>query len=83
MLPESEVGVTGKLDRVADTSVAQRLRVALDLYQFGEEMQRSRLRRERPDATEEELKASVRAWRCSRPGAPQGDAAGRSARRFT
>lgn len=74
---------SSKLDRVADSGVAQRLRVALDLYQFGEQMQRSRLRRERPDATEEELEARVRAWRCSRPGAPQGDAAGRPARRFT
>lgn len=40
---------------------------ALDLYQFDEQMQRSRLRRERPGASEKELDAAVRAWCCARP----------------
>jgi len=52
------------------------------MYETGEQMQRMRLRRLRPSATDAEIEAAVRAWRISRPGAPTGDAAGRTSHRF-
>jgi len=67
---------------VADGRVAQRFRVALDMYEFGERMARSGLRRRHPDATEEQIEQMLREWRTARPGAPGGDAAGRPSRRF-
>lgn len=67
---------------MADRDVARRLRVALDMYEFAERMQRARLRRLNPDATDEDVEAEVRAWRLRRPGAPLGDAAGRPSYRF-
>ena len=67
---------------MADTEVEQRFRLALDMYEFGERMQRSRLRRHYPQAAGEQIDAMLRAWRESRPGAPHGDAAGRPSDRF-
>jgi hypothetical protein len=65
-----------------DSQAAQRLRLALDMYEFGERAQRSRLRRRRPDAPDSEIEAEMRAWRESRPGAPGGDATGKPSRRI-
>jgi hypothetical protein len=56
--------------------------MALDMYEFGERMQRARLRRERPDATEGEITAAIQEWLLERPGAPFGDAVGRPSNRF-
>jgi hypothetical protein len=67
---------------VANPKTARRLRVALDMYEFGERMERARLRREEPDATDDEIEQEVRAWRLRRPGAPAGDAVGRPSHRF-
>ncbi|MGH8776344.1 MAG: hypothetical protein ACRDWI_14665 [Jiangellaceae bacterium] len=67
---------------MTDRGVARRLRVALDMYEFGEQMQRARLRRDNPDASADEIESEIRAWRLRRPGAPLGDAVGRSSRRF-
>jgi hypothetical protein len=67
---------------VRPTREAQRFRLALDMYEFGEQMVRTRLRRSDPTATDEEIEAKVRAWRVARPGAPHGDAVGRPSRRF-
>lgn len=62
---------------------AQRLRLALDLYEVGERMLRQRLRRERPDATPGEVEAEIAAWLRRRPGAEHGDHPGpRSTRRL-
>ena len=36
-------------------AVAARLRMALDLYELGESMRRAQLRREHPDATDQEI----------------------------
>jgi hypothetical protein len=52
------------------------MRTALDLFELGENMLRQRLRRERPQASEEEIEEAVRVWRTSRPGAELGDAPG-------
>lgn len=75
-------GFRSRLDTMSKIATARRLQVALEMYQFAEDMQRARLRRQRPDASEQEIEASLRAWRCSRPGAPHGDAAGRPSGRF-
>ncbi len=72
-----------KLCPVADVKVAQRFRLALEMYEFGERMHRASLRRRHPDASESEIAAMLRAWRQSRPGAPSGDADGVASRRFT
>lgn len=59
-----------------------RFRLALDMYEFGERMARSALRRRHPNASEEQIMQMLRDWRQARPGAPSGDAAGRPSRRF-
>jgi hypothetical protein len=66
-----------------DESAGDRLRIALDMYELGENMQRARLRRERPTATETEIEAAIEGWLSTRPDAPLGDAFGRPANRFT
>lgn len=63
-----------------DESPAERLRIALDLFNFGVDMMLQKLRREIPDATEEELQARLVDWLQDRPGAEHGDAAGRPGR---
>jgi hypothetical protein len=53
------------------------------MYEVGEQMQRMRLRRERPDADVADIEAAVDMWRMTRPGAEAGDSAGRTSTRFT
>ncbi|MPZ29162.1 MAG: hypothetical protein GEV12_22905 [Micromonosporaceae bacterium] len=65
------------------SAAVQRLRLALDLYEVGEGMQRQRLRRQMPDATEAQIAAEVAAWRLRRPGAEHGDCPGSPSPRFT
>ena len=67
---------------MADELVARRFRMALDMYEFGERLARSGLRRRNPDATEEQIARMLREWRVARTGAPSGDATGRPSRRF-
>lgn len=57
--------------------VAERFRVALELYELGEQMLRQKLRRQRPEADEAEIDEQVSAWLRRRPGAELGDAEGR------
>jgi hypothetical protein len=57
--------------------LAARLRTALDLCELGESIRRAQLRREHPDATDEEIEALLVAWLQTRPGAEHGDAWGR------
>jgi hypothetical protein len=64
------------------TSAAKRLRLALDMYELGEKLQQQRLKRTRPNADDAEIAEEVRAWRCRRPGAQNGDCPGPPARRF-
>jgi hypothetical protein len=58
---------------------AHRLRIALELFQAGEEMMRQTLRRRHPDLGETEIEARLVAWLRERPGAELGDAPGRPA----
>jgi hypothetical protein len=67
---------------VLNESTADRLRLALDMYELGEHMQRARLRRDRPAAADEEIEAAIQRWLLSRPDAPFGDAVGRASHRF-
>jgi hypothetical protein len=67
---------------VNDSPIAKRLRIALDMFEFGEQMQRARLRRLHPDATDDDIEAAIASWLMSRPGAPLGDAIGRPSHRF-
>lgn len=67
---------------MADTQVARKFRLALDMYEFGERMARSALRRRHPKATDEQIGQMLGDWRQTRPGAPAGDAVGRPSRRF-
>jgi hypothetical protein len=67
---------------VNDPAAAERLRLALDMYEFGERLERARLRRTHPDESEDEIEAEVRAWLRRRPGAEHGDFPGPPSRRF-
>jgi hypothetical protein len=65
---------------VADDSpdvLAARLRTALDLSAMGTSIRRAQLRREHPEATDDEIEALLVAWLETRPGAEHGDAWGR------
>lgn len=59
------------------TTPAERLRVALDLFEVGVQMMRARLTREHPDWTPEQVQAGVNTWLHDRPGAEFGDCPGR------
>lgn len=56
---------------------ADRLRIALDLFELGVTMMRQKLRREAPEATEQEIEERLKTWLEERPGAEHGDAEGR------
>jgi hypothetical protein len=58
-------------------ALAARLRMAFDLCELGESMRRAQLRREHPDATDEEIESLLVAWLQTRPGAEHGDSWGR------
>lgn len=62
---------------MSDLSPAEKFRIALDMYEVGEQMQEMRLRRESPSSTPDEIRAALDTWRLSRPSAPYGDAVGR------
>ena len=59
---------------MGDSPAAARLRLALDIYAFGEQMERTRLRRLDRGATDAEIDAAISAWLRTRPDAPVGDA---------
>ena len=52
---------------------ATSLALAFQLLDMALRMQAQRYRREHPDATDDEVKAFVKAWLSDRPGAPDGD----------
>lgn len=63
-------------------AAARRLRIAIDMYEVGERMQRQRLRRLHPGATDAQIEAKLAAWRQRRPGAEFGDCPGTPSTRF-
>ena len=68
-----------EIENTSPETPAQRLRIALDLFEFGTDMMRQKLRRETPDATQDEIQARLVAWLQERPGAELGDGVGRPA----
>ena len=52
--------------------LSERLRVTLDLVEFGFEMKRASLRRQFPAASDEELSLRLTAWAGDRPGDGEG-----------
>jgi len=56
---------------------ASRFRLALDLFDTGEAMMRQRIRRLHPDWTSAQIESRLVRWLHERPGAEDGDAAGR------
>lgn len=56
---------------------AERLRIALDMFELGEQLMRTRLRREHPDFDDEQLAMARQRWLHERPGAEFGDYPGR------
>ncbi len=62
---------------IRDPEVLKRMELAFDLYRVAEEMKRQNLRRQNPDANEEEIEEGIREWLRRRPGAEHGDGVGR------
>jgi Rv0078B-related antitoxin len=67
---------------MSDSAAARRLRLALDMYEFGVQMQRARLRRLNPAASEADIDVAVQKWLLTRPGAAEGDGVGKPSHRF-
>jgi len=47
---------------------AERLRLALEMFDVGVEMYRVKLRRTRPDLSSDQIRVLVQAWLLDRPG---------------
>jgi hypothetical protein len=58
-------------------AAAERVRTALDLFAMGMEMLRTRLKREEPGLSDEEVEQRVDRWLLTRRGAEAGDGQGR------
>jgi len=54
-------------DASLDSPEAQRFRLALQMAEMGIAMYRQRMRRERPEASDEEIEAQVQTWLMRRP----------------
>ena len=59
--------------------IAKRLELCFDMFDFGAEMMLLKLRRDRPEASEAEIRARYVEWLHERPGAEHGDGEGRPA----
>ncbi len=57
--------------------LGQRLELAFDLFEAGEQIMRQNLKRRHPDADQEEIERRLGEWLCKRPGAEQGDGVGK------
>ena len=57
--------------------LGQRLELAFDLYEAGEQIMRQNLKRRHPDADRKEIDRRLATWLCKRPGAEAGDGVGR------
>jgi hypothetical protein len=58
-------------------SPAEKLQVALDLFDTGVELKRQNLRRQYPEETADQIEARILVWLRTRPGAEHGDGVGR------
>ena len=62
-----------------ESTAAERVRLALDLYEVGERMMRQQLRRRFADADPAAVERMLVSWLRTRPGAEHGDGVGRPA----
>jgi len=62
--------------KILSMSPARGVQTAFDLFGLAVEMLRTRMRRERPTLSDEELDTAVREWLRRRPGAEHGDCEG-------
>jgi hypothetical protein len=56
----------------------ERLRATVELFDLGVGLMRENLRRQFPDACDDDIEQRLRHWLHERPGAEQGDAVGRA-----
>lgn len=63
---------------MTSTAEAQRLQTAFELFEAGLTMMRARYCRMHPNASASEIDSMLAEWLLQRPGAPSGDAEGRS-----
>ena len=61
----------------AATTPAERLRIALEMFDEGVELMRHNLARRHPEKSEAEIERLLIAWLHERPGAENGDGSGR------
>ena len=59
------------------TSIADAFRTTLGLFDTGVDLMRQNLRRNHPEAGDEEIERLLRDWLLDRPGAESGDCPGR------
>ncbi len=59
-----------------ENGAAERLRLALEMFDLGLDIMRQNLRRKHPEDTQAEIQEKLRAWLQDRPGAEFGDAVG-------
>ena len=65
------------LGTTVEPSAGERLRIALDLFEIGEDVMRQNLRRAHPGESAEQIEERLSQWLLTRPGAEHGDGAGR------
>lgn len=63
------------MDRHEET-VAERLQLTLEMFEFGVELKAAKLRRDHPDATPAQIEQMLEDWLAHRPGAEHGDGDG-------
>lgn len=64
-------------ETTVEPSPGERLRIALDLFELGEDVMRQNLRRAHPGETAEQIEERLSQWLLIRPGAEHGDGTGR------
>jgi hypothetical protein len=64
------------IEMADEETLADRLAMAFELFEFGVEMMAANLRRRHPGATPDEIERLLEAWLAERPGAELGDGPG-------
>jgi hypothetical protein len=76
-LPEGRGGDYNSSMASSTSQSAAAFRTTLDLFETGLLLMRQNLRRDHPEATEQEIDRQLREWLHRRPGAESGDCSGR------
>jgi hypothetical protein len=66
-----------KVEPATELTPAQKFQLSLDMFAYGCDLMRERLRREHPGAAAAEVEEMLRRWLRTRPGAEHGDCPGR------